>query len=135
MAALVFCLAASYFDLKTREIPDKLIIIGIITSIFVVIFTQNYFGLLIGPLVFVVGALFNKKGLIGGGDVKVFAVLGTLLPLKILFIASASMFLALAYTILVYSYNYALKTSDNEPLKAFKFVPFITIALILCFLF
>ena len=81
---LLFLVLASYFDLKTSEIPDE-ISIGLVFAVLILkagyslcdrdmwIFLNSIVG---GCLYFVIGYLLYRLGQWGGGDVKLFAGVG-----------------------------------------------------------
>lgn len=82
--ALVGFLIASYFDLKTREIPPtipySLIAIGLVGHYFTDTQTTFISGLLMAFITFVFSYALYKTGVWAGGDVKLFTALGFILP-------------------------------------------------------
>jgi Flp pilus assembly protein protease CpaA len=87
---LIGCLLAAYTDFKTGFIYDKItypmIAIGLLLNLFE--FSQeisfgNFMNLFsVGILIFVLGYGMYWLGKIGGGDVKIFAAIGLLLPFE-----------------------------------------------------
>jgi leader peptidase (prepilin peptidase)/N-methyltransferase len=99
--SIISCLliVISFIDLKTQEIPDELIIFGLITSI-IFIFIDNFkISLLDGALGFLLGGgLFLliaivSNGSMGGGDIKLMAVLGLWLGWKYILMVSLLSFI------------------------------------------
>lgn len=77
-----------YIDYKTKKIPNKLLILGLISRIVLYIievfvgegnmlniFLSDIKGALVGGLIFLMGSLFVKNG-VGMGDIKMFALIG-----------------------------------------------------------
>lgn len=85
-AVLVVCAAASYTDIKTGLIYDRITMPAILLGLFLNLF--EFFAdmetlanaLLIAAAVFLAGYGFYYIGKIGGGDVKMFVALSLLLP-------------------------------------------------------
>jgi Flp pilus assembly protein protease CpaA len=75
-----FCLAAGLIDIRTRSIPDLLLIIWVLCLVFFNIYTKNAFvwdKFISGSLMFVLFyLLFRRTGSIGFGDVKFAGVVG-----------------------------------------------------------
>ena len=66
-------LAASYTDIKRREIPDTVCLLLVLTG-FMKFSFQNLFGIFVA-LPFLIAAMF-KENSIGGGDIKLTASVG-----------------------------------------------------------
>lgn len=131
--ALAFSTAASYFDLKTGEIPDKftigLVIVALaLRAVFSALLGDyNYFldGLIVGGIFFGFGALLFYTGGWGGGDAKLIAGIGAslgglLAPTVIgapfaMFPAFIGFFMAFALVSVPYSLLYALMLSLRSP--------------------
>ena len=134
LTAMGFSLIASYFDLKTGEIPDKFTIGLVIVALAMrVIFSGilgdiNFLidGVIVGALFFGFGALLFYTGGWGGGDAKLIAGIGvalggfgmaptildssfTLLP------AFFGFFISLSFVAIPYSLLYALILSIRTP--------------------
>ena len=83
LTTILFLAAASYYDLKTGEIPDK-ISIGLLAAVLILTIagavTESYDflinALLVGALYFVIGYISFYLGQLGGGDVKLLAGIG-----------------------------------------------------------
>lgn len=69
-------LAASYTDIKKREIPDRICALLILTGLLKFSF-QNLLGIFTA-LPFLIAAMFKEKS-IGGGDIKLTATVGFVL--------------------------------------------------------
>ena len=69
-------LAASYTDIKRREIPDTVCVLLVLTG-FLKLSFQNLLGILI-VLPFLIAAMLIEKS-IGGGDIKLTAAVGFVL--------------------------------------------------------
>ncbi len=69
-------LAASYTDIKRREIPDTICLLLILTG-FLKFSFQNLLGIFVA-LPFLIAAMFKEKS-IGGGDIKLTAAVGFVL--------------------------------------------------------
>lgn len=71
----------TFIDLKTQEIPDELIIFGLITGLLFNLYDikanllQGILGFLLGGGSFLIIAMITR-GAMGGGDIKLMAVLG-----------------------------------------------------------
>lgn len=131
--ALGFSIAASYFDLKTGEIPDKftigLVIVALamrgVFSVFLGDFNYLFDGVVVGALFFGFGALLFYTGGWGGGDAKLIAGIGAALGgfmAPTLIDASFAMFppffgffVALSLAAIPYSLLYALMLSLKSP--------------------
>lgn len=134
LTALVFSSVASYFDLKTGEIPDKfsvgLVIVGIsfraLFSFLIGDFMFLFDGIAVGGIFFLFGALLFYTGGWGGGDAKLIAGIGACLggllaPSLIdtsLFLLPAffGFFIALAIAAIPYSLTYALILAIRRPI-------------------
>lgn len=69
-------LAASYTDIKRREIPDTICVLLVLTG-FLKFSYPNLFGIFVA-LPFLIAAMFKEKS-IGGGDIKLTAAVGLVL--------------------------------------------------------
>jgi len=131
--ALAFSSVASYFDIKTGEIPDKFTIGLVIVALALrAVFSASmgdylYFldGLIVGGIFFGFGALLFYTGGWGGGDAKLIAGIGVSLggavaptlidaPLRI-FPSFLGFFMAFALISIPYSLMYALALSFKSP--------------------
>src|SRR5690554_4527029 len=72
---------ASFHDLNTREIPDKVHSLILIIGLIKIDILASILGLLLVPIPFLIPALFNENS-IGGGDIKLMAASGFFLGLK-----------------------------------------------------
>mgnify|MGYP001075742550 CR=1 FL=1 len=136
-AALGFSLLASYYDLKTGEIPDKFTLGLVVTalalragfSLYISDFTYLLDGILVGGIFFGFGAALFYTGGWGGGDTKLIAGIGAALgglvaPSIIdssftIFPAFFGMLVALSMVAIAYSMAYALLLSFKSP-KVFR---------------
>lgn len=131
--ALAFSSAASYFDIKTGEIPDKFTVGLVIVALALrVVFSASmgdymYFldGLIVGGIFFGFGAMLFYTGGWGGGDAKLIAGIGASLggivaptiidaPLR-MFPGFLGFFMAFALISIPYSLIYALALSFKSP--------------------
>ena len=94
---ILFCVPVIYFDLRNRTIPNAITYAGILIGLGLLIFTrQDQFleyamGLIVGFGLFYIMHLF---GWVGGGDVKLMAMIGILMGWP--FLAQALVYIALA---------------------------------------
>jgi len=89
---LVLCSALiviTFIDLEHKIIPDKITYPGMIAGIFISIFTRSFLpsvlGLLIGGGILLFIVVVSRGGM-GGGDVKLAAMLGAFLGWKLIFL-------------------------------------------------
>jgi len=132
-AAMGFSIAASYFDIKTGEIPDKFTI-GLVAVALVMRIAFSFFlndvnylldGAIVGAIFFGFGALLFYTGGWGGGDAKLVAGLGVSLGgimAPTIIDASFPMFppffgflIAMSLVAIPYSLIYALALSFRAP--------------------
>ena len=125
VAAAILLGIASVKDIKTREIPDWISVCVALTA-FINFRFENLWGIIAAAIFFAV-ALWTCK--IGGGDVKLIAVLsvvcGLWSSLALLFFAQLSMLIYFAIYYLICKING--RTAD----KSLPFVPYITFGYIL----
>ena len=137
-AALGFSIPASYYDLKTGEIPDKftlgLVVVALVLragfSAYIGDFTYLLDGILVGGIFFGFGAALFYTGGWGGGDAKLIAGIGAALGGLIapsiidssftIFPAFFGMLVALSMVAIPYSLVYALVLSFKSP-RVFRF--------------
>lgn len=119
---------ASYCDLKTKTIPDKVHILIIIVALININSLNSIIGLLFVPMPFFVTALI-KGGGIGGGDVKFMGANGFFLGLKGGFIASI---IGLTLALFINSIYYKIKNKDNN--ISFSLAPYLSIGCFLTYL-
>ncbi|MCK4634671.1 MAG: prepilin peptidase [Candidatus Aenigmarchaeota archaeon] len=119
---------ASYFDLKTTEIPDEIplamVVLGLLTRFGYALFTGNWNFLLIPALIgggfFLFGLLMYYTGQWGGGDAKLLGAIGILmgtLPEGIATVSALPLFIDIilniflvgAVYIIVYAFVMALR--------------------------
>jgi len=131
--ALAFSSVASYFDLKTGEIPDKftvgLVVVALVMRAVLSGFLGDFMylvdGAIVGAIFFAFGALLFYTGGWGGGDAKLIAgvgasVGGLLAPSIIdsslrMFPDFMGFFMAFALVSIPYSIGYALILSFRSP--------------------
>lgn len=97
---LIFLLLATYFDLKKRIIPNKLILIFLIVSVLLLVtklflsFSYSFlFNNLLSILItFLICFLLWEFGVIAGGDLKFFFVVSILLPYNLSLFSNLSNF-------------------------------------------
>ncbi|ERI90675.1 peptidase, A24 family [Clostridiales bacterium oral taxon 876 str. F0540] len=119
---------ASYIDIKTKTIPDRVHVLILIVSLIKINLTNSMLGFLIVPLPFFITALL-KGGGIGGGDVKFMAASGFLLGIKGGFIASIiGLLLALCLNAIVY------KVKNKDKNISFPLAPYLSIGCFLSYL-
>lgn len=131
-----YCILASllivitFIDLKHQIIPDSLNIFGIIVGIiFISNFKEDIIGLLLGFSIFLFIAIISK-GAMGGGDIKLMAVLGLNLGYKYIIIVTILSFVIGAIISLVLLLVKIKSRKDYIP-----FGPFISIAAFITMLF
>jgi leader peptidase (prepilin peptidase)/N-methyltransferase len=120
----------TFIDLERQEIPDKLIVFGLITSILFNIYDikvnmiNGIIGFILGGGSFLIIAMITH-GAMGGGDIKLMAVLGLFLGWKfIIIVALISFILGAGASILLIAAKIK-GTKDYIP-----FGPFIAVATI-----
>jgi Flp pilus assembly protein protease CpaA len=130
--ALGFSSIASYFDLKTGEIPDKFTVGLIVAALamravlspLIGDFTYLFDGMVVGAIFFAFGALLFYTGGWGGGDAKLIAGIGAALggflyPSIIantgLFPEFFGIFISLSIVAIPYSLIYAFILSLRKP--------------------
>jgi Flp pilus assembly protein protease CpaA len=132
--ALAGTIIASYYDLKTTEIPDLLpivmIIAGIVINALDFIFTKNFenlfLSLLNGILFAAIGFSMYFGGQWGGGDAFLLAAVGFLIPknffirndLPFFFSYLTNLFFLGSIYMIIYSIFYALK--NKKTIRNFK---------------
>ncbi|MFC5402416.1 prepilin peptidase [Cohnella soli] len=109
-AALI--VAASFLDIRTREIPDILILPGIayFTLVRIWIHPDSYSshliaGLVAGGLFYLIAVLVPKKGdkyEVGGGDIKFLALTGIVLGVKLTILSLALLSLIGTFAAIVF---------------------------------
>lgn len=105
IAAFGFVIPATYFDVKRRIIPNKLLPIGIISATIIILLSglqgenciiiagwSAFAGMFLGGGIFALANLFSHDS-IGMGDIKAFGVLG-------LIIGGQTVFIVVIYTLL-----------------------------------
>ncbi len=136
-AMAFFLIAIAAIDLKTMEIPDKIILIGFISAgIFIVIryilfkdsLILHFSGFLAGGGIFLLIALITKA--MGGGDIKLMALLGFWVGIRSIFtIVFLSFFIAAIFSIIL------LITGKKGRKDFIPFGPFISMAAFLVAVF
>ncbi len=128
---MVFILiAVAVIDLKTMEIPDKIICFGFVAASFftlirIIFFKESLFihfsGFLAGGGVFLLIALITKA--MGGGDIKLMALLGLWMGLRSIFMTVfLSFFIAAIISVIL------LITGKKGRKDYIPFAPFISAA-------
>ncbi len=137
----LFCvlLVLSFIDLDLRIIPDKVTLPGIVVGIIVapLVGLVGFWGSLLGALagggalylIGVLGELFLKKESMGGGDVKLAAMLGAFMGWKLVLI---SLFIAFFIGAVVGVIVMARKPKNWD--SSLPFGPFIAIGAVLALL-
>ena len=126
IALLVVCWAAAIKDLRTYTIPHiypGIVLALLPIALFFVELSWPFLGFqaLSGIIAFVVGFLLFAIGVMGGGDVKLFAALALWVPLRHLIVLVMAMtLLGLVYTIGVLIYRSVWPRSE-EASKADSF--------------
>ncbi len=71
-------------DLKSRKVSNQIIIIGLLITIFELLYFNGFSGLRDGIsgfiLIFISGYIFWKFSILGAGDVKVMSIIGLSIP-------------------------------------------------------
>ena len=124
---LAICCAAAIKDLRTFTIPHiypGLVLALILPALFFVGLSLPFIGfqLLSGAIAFLVGFILFAMGVMGGGDVKLFAALALWVPLSHLIVLVMAMtFLGLFYTLgyLVYRTVRDQNTPTDETISFF----------------
>ncbi len=138
---IILLVIAAFFDLKYRIVPDKVsvggIVVGLVFSLFVPQLHSvsghihslglSILGILIGGgsiyFMMVAGDLLFKKDLIGGGDVKLLAMIGAFMGWEIaLLTLFLALFLCVVYGIIV-------------NIRTIAFGPFLGLGTLICLFF
>ncbi|PWL55826.1 MAG: prepilin peptidase [Clostridium cadaveris] len=119
---------ASFCDIKTKIIPDKVHIVIIIVALINLNSLNSIIGLLLVPIPFFTTALI-KNGGIGGGDVKFMGANGFFLGVKGGLVGS---FLGLIIAITVNKIYYKIKKKDNN--ISFPLAPYLSVGCFLTYL-
>jgi len=134
VALIIFGYIAAYNDFTTRKVPNKLILAmlavwAVIMSVYIVVSIESAIDLLIQSLISGVSAgglflliyLVSRKG-VGGGDVKLIAVMGLFLTFAKLMpmLFFSSLLAALASAVLLLTKRATIKTA--VPLVPFLFL-------------
>ena len=120
---------ASFSDIKTKTIPDKVHILIILVELINMNPVNSITGLFFVPIPFLITALF-KQGGIGGGDVKFMAANGFFLGVKGGFIGS---FIGLIIAIIVNAIYYKIKSKDKN--TSFPLAPYLSVGCFFTYLF
>lgn len=134
LALIALLIAATVTDLRERLIYDRFVLIGLIVAIFIRTFyrpepwwTYLLTGVGVFVVLFIIAAITQERS-IGGGDVKLFAMLGLAVgwePFLMIFILSHV--IAAFYILFLKLIRWKHVTGKSE----FPFAPFILIATIL----
>ncbi len=117
---LFFTSIASFQDIKEREVSDILNYSFLFFSLLLIIYLQEYTSIFYASLVFLIGYLLYRKGIIGGGDVKLLTATSLLLPFyNQRFLILDIVFLAILLTSLALSPN-LIKYLRKKKIKAIK---------------
>lgn len=119
---------ASFCDIKTKTIPDKVHILIIIVALINLDSLNSIIGLLFVPMPFFITALI-KGGGIGGGDAKFMGANGFFLGVKGGLFGS---FLGLIIAITVNKIYYKIKKKDNN--ISFPLAPYLSVGCFLTYL-
>lgn len=119
---------ASFCDIKTKTIPDKVHILIIIVALINLNILNSIIGLLLVPIPFFTTALI-KGGGIGGGDVKFMGANGFFLGVKGGFIASI---IGLTLAVVANFIYYKIKKKDKN--ISFPLAPYLSIGCFLTYL-
>lgn len=119
---------ASFYDIKTKTIPDKVHILIIIVALINLNSLNSIIGLLLVPIPFFITALI-KGGGIGGGDVKFMGANGFFLGVKGGFIASI---IGLTLAVVANFIYYKIKKKDKN--ISFPLAPYLSIGCFLTYL-
>lgn len=111
-------LIASYYDIRTRIIPDWIHVLILIVGLIEFDPVKSLVGLVVAPLPFLIMAL-AKEGSIGGGDIKLIGAMGFVLGLEKCMIIAIS---ASALIILLVLSHYLNIKKILE--KRLPFIPF-----------
>jgi len=119
---------ASFYDIKTKTIPDKVHIVIVIVALINLNSLNSIIGLLLVPIPFFITALI-KGGGIGGGDVKFMVANGFFLGVKGGFIASI---IGLTLAVVANFIYYKIKKKDKN--ISFPLAPYLSIGCFLTYL-
>lgn len=111
-------LIASYYDIRTRIIPDWIHVLIILVGLIEFDPFKSFVGLVVAPLPFLIMAL-AKEGSIGGGDVKLIGAMGFVLGSRSTIVASI-----IGSIVVVCFYSRYYLSYKKVKSMAFPFVPF-----------
>ena len=116
IAALAALLAAALADIRTRRIPNGLVLVVLTFAMALQLATGDallWLSLLIAAAVFVAGAVLTRHGMIGGGDAKMIAAVTVLVPPAL--VPTLLLFIALAGGVLGCVYVSAAWLARRSP--------------------
>lgn len=119
---------ASFYDIKTKTIPDKVHILIILLGLISINPVNSIAGLMFVPIPFFITAVL-KGGGIGGGDIKFMGGNGFLLGVKGGFIGSL---IGLIIAITINTAYYKLKKKDKN--ISFPLAPYLSVGCFLSYL-
>lgn len=126
-------LVASYYDIRTRIIPDWIHILILIVGFIDFNLIRSITGLLLAPLPFLIMALI-QEGSIGGGDVKLIGVSGFVLGVGDgLLMGIIGIIFAIIITLLYY-FKCKSKSKLVFPFAPYLYLGWITMTIFLLFL-
>ncbi|MFC7443329.1 prepilin peptidase [Laceyella putida] len=129
-------IAATVTDLKHRLIYDRFVVIGLVAAVIARLITRpepwwNYLltGIVVFLILYVIAVVTDERS-IGGGDVKLFGMLGLALGFKpFLFIFFSSHLLAAVYLLILKLVRWKTVGRKTE----FPFAPFILLGTVLTY--
>ena len=125
----IILLGASYFDIRTRTLPNWIHVLILLVGLIDFNFTKSVSGIVLAPLPFLIMALI-EEGSIGGGDIKLIGSSGFVLAYKNTVATSIiATIVAICFYILYYlSYN-------KVKSMAFPFAPFFQVGYMIVIIF
>lgn len=123
---IIMLLIISIIDIKKMIIPDYILLVGFITSLIYLVFSkniylENIFGSFIGFVIFLAIAFITNA--MGGGDIKLMALLGFIFGVKgVLFITVFSFIIGAIISVILL----ILKLKEKNDFIAFG--PFISVS-------
>jgi len=129
---LVALIAASYYDIKRKEVPNKITYPLIIAGFYYSLFPWTVLNLFVAGAVFAIGYWCNQKGVLGGGDVKLLTGMILFTPPEFFSISFFLNFFFLSCVCALFYYGMMVLTGKEKLSRGaiIKFAPCIAVGYI-----
>ncbi len=122
-----FMTAASIEDIRTMKIPNRIVLMGAIAGIFITALSDGRMALASSALELFFIFFFGTLGIMGMGDIKLWMMVTTFLPLKY---SAAGVSIGAAFLI---AYG-LIRDRRYIPQKGYPFAPFMTVGMIIAWI-